>query len=54
MCSEIQDGGKVCRADQGRIVSLSEKATPENTEKTAKYGVKILNGKFTKMMKYFK
>ena len=36
------------------IVSLSEKATPENTEKATKYGVRIVNGKFTKMKKYFK
>ena len=36
------------------IVSLSEKATPENTAKATKYGVKIPNGKFTKMKKLFK
>ena len=37
------------------IVALFAKATPENTKKkTTKYGVKILNGKFTKMKKYFK
>ena len=36
------------------IVALSEKATPENTKKVTKYGVKICNGKFTKMKKYFK
>ena len=55
MCSEIQDGGEVCQADQGRIVALLEKATPENTKKETKHGVKILiNGKFTKMKKYFK
>ena len=35
-------------------VSLSQKVTPENTEKATKYGVKILNGKFTKMKKDFK
>ena len=29
------------------IVALLEKATPENTKKATKYGVKILNGKFT-------
>ena len=32
---------------EAEIVVLLEKATPE-------YGVKILNGKFTKMKKYFK
>ena len=35
-------------------MSLFEKATPENTEKATEYGVKILNGKFTKMKKNFK
>ena len=36
------------------IVALFEKATPENTKKATKYGVKILNGSFPKMNKYFK
>ena len=36
------------------IVALFEKATPENTKKATEYGVKILNGKFTKMKKNFK
>ena len=39
---------------QAEIVSLFEKATPENTKKATKHGVKILNGKLTKMKKYFK
>ena len=38
---------------EAEIVALLEKATPENTKKTIKYGLKILNGKFTKMKKYF-
>ena len=37
MCSEIQDGGKVRRANRGRAVL--EKATPENTKKVTAYGV---------------
>ena len=36
------------------IVALLEKVTPENTKKATKYAVKILNGKLTKMKKYFK
>ena len=36
------------------IVALFEKATPENIKRATEYGVKILNGKFTKMKKYFK
>ena len=36
------------------IVALFEKATPENTKKSNWIWVKILNGKFTKMKKYFK
>ena len=36
------------------IVALFENATPENTKKATEYGVKILNGKFTKMKKNFK
>ena len=36
------------------IVALFEKATPENTKKATEYGVKIPNGKFTKVQKYFK
>ena len=36
------------------IVALFEKATTENTKKATEYGVKILNGKFTKMKKNFK
>ena len=36
------------------IVALFEKANPENTKKANEYGDKILNGKFTKMMKNFK
>ena len=36
------------------IVALFEKTTPENTKKASEYGVKILNGKFTKMKKNFK
>ena len=50
MCSEIQDGGEVCRP----IVALFEKANPQNTKKETEYGVKILNGKFTKMKKNLK
>ena len=36
------------------IVTLFEKLTPENTKIATEYGVKILNGKFTKMKKNFK
>ena len=36
------------------IAALFEKATPENTRKATEYGVKILNGKFTKMKTNFK
>ena len=36
------------------IVALFKKAIPENTKKATGYGVKILNGKFPKMKKYFK
>ena len=36
------------------IVALFENATPENTKKATEYGVKILNGKCTKMKKNFK
>ena len=36
------------------IMAVFEKATPENTKKATEYGVKILNGKFTKMNKSFK
>ena len=36
------------------IVALFEKATPENKKNPTEYGVKILNGKFTKMKKNFK
>ena len=35
------------------MVALLEKATPENTKKK-KINMQILNGKFTKMKKYFK
>ena len=34
-------------------ILLLERATPENTKKATKYGVKILNGTFTEMKKYF-
>ena len=37
-----------------KIVALFQRATPENTKKVTEYGVKILNGKFTKMKKNFK
>ena len=36
------------------IVALFEKATPENIKKATENGVKILNGKFTKMKRNFK
>ena len=54
MCSEIQDGGEVAEATKVEIVALSKKAAPENTKKQLNMELKILNGKFTKMKKYFK
>ena len=54
MCSEIQDGSEVSEPTKVEIVALFEKATPENTKNATEYGVKILNGKLTKMKKTFK
>ena len=34
-------------------MAFLEKAIPENTKKSTKYGVKMYNRKFTKMKKYF-
>ena len=42
MCSEIQDGGEVCRADQGRNCGSFEKATPENTKKQLNMELRFL------------
>ena len=40
MCRKIQDGGKVCQANQGRNCgALLEKVTLENTKMQLMYGV---------------
>ena len=54
MCSEIQDGGEVAEPTKVEIVALSEESNSRKHKKATKYGVKILNGKFTKMKNYVK
>ena len=54
VCSEIQDGGEVWRADQSRNCGSSWKRNSKKHKKATKYGVKILNGRCTKIKKYFK